>query len=122
MSEEQGSKSNLEQEFEKLGANIRNALQGAWSSEERKRLSEEIQRGLNQVGNALGKAADDLQQNETVQQVSAEVDEFAEKIRSGEIVQKLRVETIEVLQSLNKDLEAWIQRWSKESGEEEKEA
>jgi vacuolar-type H+-ATPase subunit E/Vma4 len=122
MGEEQGSKLNLEQEFEKLGANIRNALQGAWSREERKKLSEEIQRGLDEVGTTLGRVVDDLQQNETVQQVSTEVDEFAERIRSGEVTQKLRAETVEVLRSLNKELEAWIQRWSKESGDEAKEA
>jgi hypothetical protein len=119
MSEEQKSSSSLGQEFETLGKNIRNALQGAWGSEERKRLSEEIQKGLNEVGDALTKVADDLQQNETVQRVSSEVDEFADQVRSGEVAAKLREETIDVLQSLNKELEEWIQRWTTESESEE---
>ncbi len=115
MSEEPKASTSLEQEFENLGKNIRNAVQGAWGSDERKKLSEEIQRGLNEVGNALGKVADDLQQNETVQQVSSEVDELAEQIRSGEVASKLRQETVNVLQSLNQELESWIQRWTSES-------
>jgi len=122
MTEEQDSRPSLEQEFENLGQNIREALQGAWGSDERKRLSEEIQRGLNEVGEALGKAADDLQQNETVQQVSADVDEFAERIQTGEFAQKIRAETSEALKSLNRELEKWIQRWSAEGKDEETES
>jgi hypothetical protein len=118
MSEEPKSKSSLEQEFDALGKNIREALEGAWGSEERKRLSEEIQRGLNEIGSSLGKVADDLQQNETVQKVSAEVDEFADQIRSGEVADKLRSGTLEVLQSLNRELEGWIEGWSGEKDDE----
>lgn len=114
MSDQEKSTTSLEQEFEILGKNIHAALQGAWGSEERKRLSEEIQKGLNEVGNALGKVAQDLQQNETVQQVSSEIDEFADRVRTGELASKLKTETIEVLQSLNQELEGWIQRWTKE--------
>ena len=122
MTEERDSRPSLEQEFEKLGQNIREALQGAWGSDERKRLSEEIQRGLNEVGEALGKVADDLQQNETVQQVSADVDEFAERIHTGEFAQKIRAETSGALKSLNQDLEKWIQNWTAEGKDEEAES
>jgi hypothetical protein len=122
MSEEQKSSSSLKEEFEQLGTNIRNALQGAWGSEERMQLSKEIQNGLNEVGNALTKVADDLQQNETVQRVSSEVDEFAEQVRSGEVASKLRAETVEALQSLNRELEGWIQRWNTESDPDEGES
>lgn len=109
---EQENESSLEQEFESLGKNIRNALQGAWGSEERKRLSEEIQKGLNEVGTALEKVAGDLQRNETVQQVSSEIDEIADQVTSGQLAAKLKAETVEVLQSLNQELEGWIQRWT----------
>ena len=119
MSEDQKPSSSLKDEFEQLGANIRNALQGAWGSEERKHLSEEIQKGLSEVGNALTKVADDLQQNETVQKVSSEVDEFAEQVRRGEVASKLRAETVEALQTLNRELEGWITRWNKENDPEE---
>ena len=117
MTEEQEPRPGLEVEFEKLGQNIREALQGAWGSDERKRLSEEIQRGLNEVGTAIGKVADDLQRNETVQRVSSEVDEVAERIQSGDLADKMRSETVEVLRTLNQELEKWIQRWSTESSE-----
>jgi methyl-accepting chemotaxis protein len=122
MTEEQKSTSSLQDEFEALGKNIRNAMQGAWGREERKQLSEEIQKGLNEVGNALGRVADDLQQSEAVQQVSSEIDEFAEQVRSGEVAQKLRAETVDALQALNQELEEWIQRWSGTSDSEESEA
>lgn len=122
MSEEKGSKPSLEQEFEKLGQNIRKALQGAWGSEDRKRLSEEIERGLNEVGTTLGKVVDDLHESETVQRVSVEVDEFAERIQSGEFAKKMRSETVEVLQSLNQELADWIQRWSAQGDEGEEQS
>lgn len=122
MTEERDSKPSLEQEFEKLGQNIREALQGAWGSDERKRLSEEIQRGLNEVGEALGKVANDLQQNETVQHVSTEVDEFAERIQTGEFAKKIRAETSEALESLNRELENWLQRWTEEGNDDEAES
>jgi methyl-accepting chemotaxis protein len=122
MSEDQKTSSSLKEEFEQLGTNIHNALQGAWGSEERKRLSEEIQKGLNEVGDALTKVADDLQQNETVQRVSSEVDEFAEQVRSGEVAAKFRLETVEALQTLNRELEGWIQRWTSESDPEQGES
>jgi methyl-accepting chemotaxis protein len=122
MSEEQKPKSSLQQEFETLGKNIREALEGAWGSEERKRLSEEIERGLNEIGNTLGNVADDLQQNETVQKVSAEVDEIADQIRSGEVADKMRSGTVDVLQALNRELEGWIERWSGEEDTESEEA
>jgi methyl-accepting chemotaxis protein len=122
MTEDQKPSSSLKDEFEQLGTNIRDALQGAWGSEERKHLSEEIQKGLSEIGNALTKVADDLQQNETVQKVSSEVDEFAEQVRSGEVASKLRAETVEALQSLNRELEGWIQRWNTENDPEEDES
>jgi methyl-accepting chemotaxis protein len=122
MTEDQKPSSSLKDEFEQLGTNIRDALQGAWGSEERKHLSEEIQKGLSEIGNALTKVADDLQQNETVQKVSSEVDEFAEQVRSGEVASKLRAEIVEALQSLNRELEGWIQRWNTENDPEEDES
>jgi methyl-accepting chemotaxis protein len=122
MTEDQKPSSSLKDEFEQLGTNIRDALQGAWGSEERKHLSEEIQKGLSEIGNALTKVADDLQQNETVQKVSSEVDEFAEQVRSGDIASKLRAETVEALQTLNRELEGWITRWNKENDPEEGES
>ena len=122
MSEEQEARPSLEQEFKKLGQNIREALEGAWGSDERKRLSVEIQRGLNEVGDVLGKVADDLQQNETVQQVSSEVDEFAERVQTGEFANKIRSETGDALKSLNEELEKWIQRWSAEGMDDEAES
>lgn len=122
MTEEHEPKPTLKEEFENLGENIREALQGAWGSEERKRLSEEIERGLSEIGVALSKVADDLQQNETVQKVSNEVDDLADRVQSGEFAEKLRSETVGALHSLNEELEKWIDKWSKQGKEGEGES
>ncbi len=122
MTEQQEPKPTLKEEFDNLGENIREALHGAWGSEERKHLSEEIERGLSEIGDALSKVADDLQHNETVKKVSAEVDDFADRVQSGEFAEKLRSETVGALHALNEKLEKWIDTWSKQSNEGEEES
>ena len=47
----------LKKEFAELGSNLRSLIQGAWESEQRKNASQEVQRGLNEVGEALSRAA-----------------------------------------------------------------
>jgi gas vesicle protein len=94
----------LKQEFEKLGRNLRMLIQGAWESEKRKQASQEVQRGLNEVGNALSNAATQLTQEPAARKLQEEVDQLAERVRSGELAEKARSELIEALQGVNERL------------------
>ena len=101
MTEEPRAKDPLKEEFDKLGGNLRSVIQGAWESEERKRVSNEVQSGLSQVGDAIAQAARDLSEDPAAQKLRQEVDEIAERVRTGELAEKVRVELIDVLQQVN---------------------
>jgi transposase len=104
MAEDPMAKDPLREEFDKLGGNLRSVIQGAWESEERKRASNEVQSGLSQVGDAIAQAAKDLSEDPTAQKLRQEVDEIAERVRTGELAEKVRVELIDVLQQVNERL------------------
>jgi transposase len=104
MAEDPMAKDPLREEFDKLGGNLRSVIQGAWESEERKQVSNEVQSGLSQVGDAIAQAAKDLSEDPTAQKLRQEVDEIAERVRTGELAEKVRVELIDVLQQVNERL------------------
>jgi transposase len=104
MAEDPMAKDPLREEFDKLGGNLRSVIQGAWESEERKQVSNEVQSGLSQVGDAIAQVAKDLSEDPTAQMLRQEVDEIAERVRTGELAEKVRVELIDVLQQVNERL------------------
>jgi len=104
MSEQGQHKDELKDEFEKLGGNLRSLIQGAWESEQRKKASQEVQRGLDEVGEALSNAAAELAQDPAARKLREEVDQLADRVRSGELAERARSELIEVLQGVNERL------------------
>jgi uncharacterized phage infection (PIP) family protein YhgE len=104
MSEQGQPKDELKDEFEKLGGNLRSLIQGAWESEQRKKASQEVQRGLDEVGEALSNAAAELAQDPAARKLREEVDQLADRVRSGELAERARSELIEVLQGVNERL------------------
>ena len=109
----------LRDEFKKLGENVRTALREAWESEERKRVSGEIQRAFQEIGEALSKGVDELAVKPGAQKLRAEVDELAERVRSGEVADRMRGEMIAVLKRLNTEIETLAQKLEKGDGEGE---
>lgn len=94
----------LKKEFAELGSNLRSLIQGAWESEQRKNASQEVQRGLNEVGEALSRAAAEFSEGPAAQRLREEVDQIAEQVRSGKLAEKARSDLIEVLQGVNERL------------------
>jgi ElaB/YqjD/DUF883 family membrane-anchored ribosome-binding protein len=105
MSEETKSEGDLREEFRNLSQNLKTVLQTAWESEERKKLQQDIQDGLNDVSNALNECISDFHASEIGQTVVNSVDEFGEKLRSGEVEEKAREGLLSALQKLNTELE-----------------
>jgi len=105
MAEEKKSKDEIGNEFEKLGENIRQVVQGAWESEERKRIGKEIHDGLIEIGETFTRLGEEFVENPGVQRVREEVDDFSERIQSGEVVQKINDDLVSLLQTINQNLE-----------------
>ncbi len=118
MTNDNQEKDQLQDEFERLGGNLRSVIQGAWESEERKRVSTEVQSGLNQVGDAISRAARDLSEDPAAQKLRHEVDEIADRVRSGELAEKVRGELIDVLQQVNERLGKIVTRFEEALGED----
>ncbi|MGB2897550.1 MAG: hypothetical protein WBB65_15500 [Anaerolineales bacterium] len=108
MTEEKKSKDDIGHEFEKLGENIRQAVHGAWESEERKRISKEINDGLVEIGAAFTRLGEEIAENPGVQRVREEVDDLGERIQSGEVGKKINDELVSLLQTINQKLDIHI--------------
>ena len=105
MTEEKKSTDDIGNEFEKLGENIRQAVHGAWESEERKRISKEINDGLVEIGAAFSRLGDEIASSPGVQRMREEVDDLGERIQSGEVGQKINDELVSLLQTINQKLD-----------------
>ncbi len=105
MAEEKKSKDEIGNEFEKLGENIRQVVQGAWESEERKRIGKEIHDGLIEIGETFTRLGEEFVENPGVQRVREEVDDISERIQSGEVAQKINDDLVSLLQTINQKLE-----------------
>jgi hypothetical protein len=106
MTEEKTTKVEIGKEFEKLGENIRQVVQGAWESDERKRVGIEIHDGLVEIGAALTRLGEEIIESPGMQRVREDVDDFSERIQSGEVAQKINDDLVNLLQTINQKLEA----------------
>ncbi|MGW8249480.1 MAG: hypothetical protein ACWGO1_02470 [Anaerolineales bacterium] len=105
MSENPPEKDNLADALHQLGQSLANTIQAAWDHPERKRVQAEIEKGLTDMSETLNKEVENIRQSPTGQQIKADVDEFAEKVRTGETGDQLRQELLKVLQFTNNELE-----------------
>ena len=102
----------LEDEFRNLGENLVEILRTAWDAPERKRIQGELERGVNELGATLRQEAEHFAASPGGQQIKAEVQDFSERVRSGEIQTKAREELLNALQLANAELQKVIQQWS----------
>ena len=69
MSENPENKSDLSEEFRNLGKSMKNFLESAWSSDERKNLQQELENGVNELAASITDAAEEFTRGETGQQL-----------------------------------------------------
>jgi len=112
MNEEQSPKSDLRDEFRNLGENLKQLFSVAWESEERKRLEQDIRDGMKELGLALEGFAEDVRSSEVGENIRKEANEFGDRVRSGEVEQKVREGILDALQSLNAELQKAAERFS----------
>jgi hypothetical protein len=67
---------------------------------------------LSDLGTTLKREADNLATSPAAQKVQTSVGEVGEKIRSTEVQEKVRLELIGALQTVNSELQKVIDRWA----------
>lgn len=95
----------LGDEFRNLGENLKNVFQSAWESAERKRLQQEIEAGLNELGKSLNQAVTEIKESPAGQQFKEDARDLHERVRSGELESKARNELRSVLHQINEELQ-----------------
>lgn len=91
-------------ELRNLGNNLKELLQSAWESEERKKAQKDIEAGLNDLAKTLSQAANDFAQSPTGQTLKADIKDFHERVRTGEVETKVRSEVVSALRAANEGL------------------
>jgi hypothetical protein len=102
----------LGEELRSLGANLKQVLEGAWQSDERVRLQQEIETGLKDAAEAMRSAATDFEHSPAGQKLKSEMKDIGEKMRTGELRDEVRSELVEILRKLNEELRSVASRLS----------
>jgi 5'-deoxynucleotidase YfbR-like HD superfamily hydrolase len=96
--------SDILDELRELGQNLRTLLQSAWESDERKKLQQEIETGVNDLYASLSQAVNEFSSSSTGQALKSDLEDLGERIRSGEVETKVRSEVVSALRAANDSL------------------
>jgi signal recognition particle GTPase len=96
---------NIGEQLNELGKNLRDALQTAWESEERRKLQKEIEDGLANLGSSLSQASKDFSNSPTGKTIKEDVEDLNERWRTGEVGSKVRSEIVDALRKVNDELQ-----------------
>jgi len=103
----------IRDEFRRLGQNLKAVFQGAWDSEERVQLQQDLESGLHELGDSIGSILTDIENSDTGRKLKADAAAFQDRIASGELEQKARSELQHALDLANRELERLADRWKK---------
>ncbi len=95
----------ISDQLSELGKNLRDVLQSAWESEERKKLQKEIEDGLSNLGASLSQAAKDFSNSPSGQSIKEDVKDMHDRWRTGEVRSKVRTEILDALHKVNEELQ-----------------
>jgi hypothetical protein len=115
-SEQSGSE--IADELNALGLHLKEMLRTAWESPERKKIQQEIEAGLSDLGETINSAAIEFNESPTGQTLRADVEDIKERFRSGEVDTKIREEILKALRIVNTELEKATQTDTEPSGED----
>jgi len=112
MSENPETQSNLSEEFRNLGRSMKNFLESAWSSEERQKLQQELEKGINEIASSITEAAEEFTQSETGRQLKQDWKDLEDRVESGELQNKIRTDLKTALQKASEELERAAKNFS----------
>ena len=95
----------ISEQLNDLGNNLRDALRAAWTSEERRKLQQDIETGMASLGASLSQAAKEFSSTNTGQMIKEDVKDLQERWRSGEVGSKVHSEVVEALRKVNEELQ-----------------
>lgn len=95
-------------QLDELGRNLRDALQSAWASDERRKLQKEIEEGLSNLGASLSQAAKDFSNSPTGQSLKDDMKDIQERWRTGEVGSKVHSDLVEALRKVNTELQKTV--------------
>jgi len=96
---------NIGEQLNELGKNLREALQTAWKSEERRKLQQEIEEGLANLGASLSEAAKEFSNSPTGKTIKEDVKDLHDRWHTGEVGSKARSEILDALRKVNDELQ-----------------
>lgn len=105
MVQEPENGTDFESEFRRLGENLKQSFQSAWDSPTSQDLQDEIKSGFTQLGKSVEEIITGLAESPTGQRLQEGIDDFEERLQSGEVEAKVREELLSVLDTLNAELE-----------------
>jgi hypothetical protein len=91
-------------ELRELGNNLKQAAQTVWKSEEGQRLQRELRTGFAALEAGLREAAGELSASPAGQRVHEEVHDFSERVRTGQVEERLRSDLVSALRLVNTEL------------------
>jgi hypothetical protein len=97
-------------ELRNLGKNLKDVFETAWDSPERKRVQKEIEVGLNELSATLSQVATDLHDSPARQRIKDDLEDFKQRVRSGEVEAKIQSELLAALRAANAELEKATRR------------
>lgn len=110
MSDNPPEEEKLSEEIRSLGQNLLGLFQVAWDHPERKRVQNEIEKGLHDLGTTLQKEADDFSNSPTGERLKNEIDDIGTRISTSETRAKIYEDLISALKVANNELSSAINR------------
>ena len=102
---ERERREDLAEEFRNLGNNLKSILLTAWESPERKKLQQEIETGMTDLGNSLDQTVREFKDSPAGQRLKEDARDFQERLRTGEVDKRIREDLLTVMRRFNEELE-----------------
>jgi chemotaxis regulatin CheY-phosphate phosphatase CheZ len=99
-------------ELRQLGQNIKSVLEDAWQSDERKKIHQEIEAGLKDLGDTLKQTSAEFSQSQIAQNLKADAGDLKKRVQSGELEAKVRTELLAALRMANEELKKVLSKRS----------
>jgi hypothetical protein len=99
-------------ELKKLAENLKLTIRTAWESDERKQVTKGIEEGLTELSQSLEEVTRDIRTSETAQRIREDLQDFQNRVTTGEVETKLKSEFVASLKLVNDELEKFTDRWS----------
>jgi gas vesicle protein len=103
--ENKSTSDTISDQLNELGKNLRDALHAAWSSDERRKLQQEIEEGMASLGATLSQAAKDFSSTTTGKTITEDVKDLQQRWKTGEVSSKVHSDVMDALRRVNEELQ-----------------